>query len=334
MIAADLWMPRSKRLKRPYQPRYNRDCFGELIQIDGSHHDWFEGRAAKCCLLVFIDDATGKLQHLRFCESESTFDYMISTRLYVEQHGKPLAFYSDKHSVFRVNQSSKKDTKITQFGRVLSTLNIDIIFANSLLSPPPEVEEALVEAAVVEAMQLENQWAAVPADQHSYDPAVEDLHAHSHVNPSIVSADRKWHKMNPRYKQRLLMVFKIMKERHGYELVLLEGYRSPERQNSLSKNKNTTRARGYQSYHQFGLAADVAFKRNGKVVISERDPWAMRGYELYGEVAESVGLTWGGRWKSIKDYGHTEYRMPGLKKTREMAEKLTSEGQLMANALD
>ena len=131
MIAADLWIPRAKRLKRPYQPRYNRDCFGELIQIDGSHHDWFEGRAAKCCLLVFIDDATGKLQHLRFCESESTFDYMISTRLYVEQHGKPLAFYSDKHSVFRVNQSSKKDTKITQFGRVLSTLNIEIIFANS-----------------------------------------------------------------------------------------------------------------------------------------------------------------------------------------------------------
>jgi hypothetical protein len=132
MIAADLWMPQSKRLKRPYQPRYNQDCFSELIQIDdGSHHDWFEGRAAKCCLLVFIDAATGKLQHLRFCESESTFDYMISTRLYVEQHGKPLAFYSDKHSVFRVNQSSKKDTKITQFGRVLSTLIIDIIFANS-----------------------------------------------------------------------------------------------------------------------------------------------------------------------------------------------------------
>ena len=131
MMANELWIPRSKRLKRPYQPRYNRDCYGELVQIDGSHHDWFEGRAAKCCLLVFIDDATGKLQHLRFCESESTFDYMISTRLYVEQHGKPLAFYSDKHSVFRVNQSSKKDTKITQFGRVLSTLNIDIIFANS-----------------------------------------------------------------------------------------------------------------------------------------------------------------------------------------------------------
>ena len=131
MIASDLWIPRAKRQKRPYQPRYNRDCFGELIQIDGSYHDWFEGRTAKCCLLVYIDDATGKLLHLRFCQAETTFDYMLSTRAYIEQYGKPLAFYSDKHSVFRVNQSSKKDTKITQFGRVLNRLNIDIIFANS-----------------------------------------------------------------------------------------------------------------------------------------------------------------------------------------------------------
>lgn len=131
MTANDLWIPRSKRTKRPYQPRYNRDCIGELIQIDGSYHDWFEGRAAKCCLLVYIDDATGKLLHLRFCEAETTFDYMISTRAYIEQYGKPLAFYSDKHSVFRVNQKSTKDTSITQFGRILSALNIDLIFANS-----------------------------------------------------------------------------------------------------------------------------------------------------------------------------------------------------------
>jgi peptidoglycan L-alanyl-D-glutamate endopeptidase CwlK len=143
--------------------------------------------------------------------------------------------------------------------------------------------------------------------------------------------DRKWDKINPRYKQRLLMVFKIMKEQHGYELVLLEGYRSPSRQNMLAGNPNTTKAKGYQSYHQFGLAADVAFKRNGKVVITERDPWAMRGYELYGQVAESVGLTWGGRWKSIKDYGHTEYRMLGLRKTKEMADQLIAEGQIVAN---
>ena len=131
MTANDLWIPRSKRLKRPYQPRYNRDCFGELIQIDGSYHDWFEGRASKCCLLVYIDDATGKLLHLRFCEAETTFDYMLSTRAYIEQYGKPLAFYSDKYSVFRVNQKSSQDSQITQFGRILNELNIDIIFANS-----------------------------------------------------------------------------------------------------------------------------------------------------------------------------------------------------------
>ena len=131
MTANELWIPRSKRLKRPYQPRYNRDCLGELIQIDGSYHDWFEGRAAKCCLLVYIDDATGKLLHLRFCQAETTFDYMLSTRAYIEQYGKPLAFYSDKHSVFRVNQSSTQQTKVTQFGRILNELNIYIIFANS-----------------------------------------------------------------------------------------------------------------------------------------------------------------------------------------------------------
>lgn len=197
-----------------------------------------------------------------------------------------------------------------------------------MLTPPPEVDESLISAAIVEANKLEQQYAS----QHNETTASsqsESLMHHNLVDTQFV--DRKWDRMNPRYKQRLLMVFKIMKERYGYELVLLEGYRSPERQNLLSGNPNTTRARGYQSYHQFGLAADVAFKRNGRVVISERDPWAMRGYQLYGEVAESVGLTWGGRWKSIQDYGHTEYRMPGLKKTKEMAEQLIAEGQLTAN---
>ena len=96
----------------------------------------------------------------------------------------------------------------------------------------------------------------------------------------------------------------------------------------IAYRDSVTNARAYQSYHQFGLAADVAFKRDGKVVISERDPWAMKGYQLYGQVAESVGLVWGGHWKTILDYGHTEYRMPGLRKTAEMAEKLTSEAQV------
>lgn len=74
MTADGLWRPHSRRRTRVYQPRYRRDCLGELVQIDGSHHDWFEGRAPKCCLLVFMDDATGRLMHLRFCDSENAFD--------------------------------------------------------------------------------------------------------------------------------------------------------------------------------------------------------------------------------------------------------------------
>ena len=132
MIAADLWKDRRARLKPVHQPRYRRDCLGELIQIDGSEHWWFEDRGPRCTLLVYIDDATSRLMHLQFVESESTFDYFAATRTYLERHGKPIAFYSDKHGVFRVN---KKDAiggdGMTQFGRALHALNIDIICANS-----------------------------------------------------------------------------------------------------------------------------------------------------------------------------------------------------------
>ncbi|UXI04590.1 ISNCY family transposase [Photobacterium sp. TY1-4] len=131
MIADGLWIPHAKRKPRVYQPRHRRDCLGELVQIDGSHHDWFEGRSDKCCLLVFIDDATGRLMNLRFSETESAFDYMVATREYIEHHGKPTAFYSDRHSVFHVSKRDAQSDRLTQFGRVLNELNIELICANS-----------------------------------------------------------------------------------------------------------------------------------------------------------------------------------------------------------
>ena len=69
--------------------------------------------------------------HLRFGETESAFDYMMATREYLEQHGKPLAFYSDKHGIFRVNKGGSTTTGVTQFGRMLSELGIELICANS-----------------------------------------------------------------------------------------------------------------------------------------------------------------------------------------------------------
>ena len=132
MMAAGFWKDRKQRMKPVHQPRNRRECVGELIQIDGSQHWWFETRGPQCTLLVYIDDATSRLMHLQFVESESTFDYFKATRTYLEQHGKPVAFYSDKHGVFRVNRKDAAGGDgMTQFGRALDALNIDIICANS-----------------------------------------------------------------------------------------------------------------------------------------------------------------------------------------------------------
>jgi hypothetical protein len=132
MIAEGLWTDRRHKLPSPHQPRRRRDCLGELVQIDGSEHAWFEARAETCTLLAFVDDATSRLMQLRFVASESAFDYFRATRAYLETHGKPVAFYSDKHSIFRINnKEAQGGDGITQFGRVLTKLNIDIICANS-----------------------------------------------------------------------------------------------------------------------------------------------------------------------------------------------------------
>ena len=132
------------------------------------------------------------------------------------------------------------------------------------------------------------------------------------VRPDLGLASRNWTKLNGGFRQRLLVVFKIMKERYGYDMALIEGYRSPQRQAMLAaKGGSVTNAGAWQSYHQYGLAADCAFYRDGKLVISEKDPWAMRGYQLYGQVAEAAGLVWGGNWKMM-DFGHVELHEPGM----------------------
>lgn len=133
MITEGLWKP--KRAKRPatHQMRERRACFGELVQIDGSDHDWFEGRAPRCTLLVYIDDATGQLGELWFVPEETFFGYCEASRHYFERYGKPVAFYSDKHGIFRVNQPRPLGTTsgLTQFGRAMQELDVQIICANT-----------------------------------------------------------------------------------------------------------------------------------------------------------------------------------------------------------
>ncbi|HEY8661265.1 MAG TPA: ISNCY family transposase [Hanamia sp.] len=130
MIEWELWKAKRHKKVKVHQSRLRRACFGELIQIDGSHHDWLEGRAPKCCLLVFIDDATSRLVGLRFEKSETTVGYFKLAREYMEKHGRPLAFYSDKYGVFRVNLPNCEHAE-TQFGRAMRELGIESICANS-----------------------------------------------------------------------------------------------------------------------------------------------------------------------------------------------------------
>ena len=132
MVAADLWQARRARKARAHPMRPRRPRRGELVQIDGSPHAWFEDRAPKCTLLSYMDDATGQVQELCFAPAETTFSYFEATRHYLTRHGKPLAFYSDKHSIFRLtDEAALSATGLTQFGRAMTELEIEVICANS-----------------------------------------------------------------------------------------------------------------------------------------------------------------------------------------------------------
>ena len=129
MITESLWQPKQRRAKRSHPMRARRPRFGELVQIDGSHHDWFEGRSGKCCLTAFIDDATGRVLGARFSQQETTQDYFAVLHHCVRTHGSPLAIYSDRHAIF--TKHDPQDPDPTQFERALLQLSIEPICARS-----------------------------------------------------------------------------------------------------------------------------------------------------------------------------------------------------------
>lgn len=158
MIKENLWIPKRKKSPKIYQRRNRRSRFGELIQIDGSYEYWFEDRADKCCLLVFVDDATSQIVEMRFCKHETTLDYLHSMKKYIKEYGKPISVYSDKHSIFRVNrENAAKGKRITQFGRVLKDLDIELICAHSPQAKG-RVERAngILQDRLIKEMRLRN----------------------------------------------------------------------------------------------------------------------------------------------------------------------------------
>lgn len=133
MIKKDLWKPRPRRgpqIVREWRERKER--FGELVQFDGSYHDWFENGGEEC-LLAAIDDATGIISHAVIEDNEGIHAVFRFWRAYVEELGRPLAVYLDKFSTYKVNHKNAVDNKefMTQFERAMKELDIQVIRANS-----------------------------------------------------------------------------------------------------------------------------------------------------------------------------------------------------------
>lgn len=173
-----------------------------------------------------------------------------------------------------------------------------LLFANSIAPDPLSIREWGRQAHIQGALNPER--LVTP-------PAFPPSFFVGSGRDALETADRDWSRIDPRFLQPVLeLLYRL--EKRGYVFALLEGYRSPERQEMLAgKGGHVTNARAFQSKHQFGLAVDLAPVRDGRLVISERDPWAMEAYLALGGEAEKAGMVWGGRWW-FKDYGHVEAR--------------------------
>jgi transposase len=135
LIGAELWKKKRKgRRHRQWRPRKER--YGEMIQMDGSQHDWFEGRGAVCVFMGYIDDATGKVSG-RFYEYEGTIPAMDSFRGYMRKYGIPMSLYMDKHSTYKstgeptIEEQLSGTGPMSEFGRALKEVGVQLIHANS-----------------------------------------------------------------------------------------------------------------------------------------------------------------------------------------------------------
>jgi hypothetical protein len=136
LLAEGLWTRRRRR--RPHRSRRERrSCVGEMVQMDGSHHDWFEGRGERCVLMVMIDDAIGRT-YARFFEGETSFAAMQVLGGYVRKRGLPHSLYVDRDSIYRSDRQATVEEELrgqavpaTQFARAMAQLNVELILANS-----------------------------------------------------------------------------------------------------------------------------------------------------------------------------------------------------------
>jgi hypothetical protein len=157
-----LWIPK-KNSSEYHSRRMPRARFGELVQFDGSHHDWFEGRGPRCCLITMIDDAR-KIRLSQFFDEETMFGAMIVLKMWVEQHGIPESMYCDKKNAFILTREPSDAELLrgilkpkSHFGRACDLLGIEVIAANSPQAKGRvERNHGVDQDRLVKALRLEN----------------------------------------------------------------------------------------------------------------------------------------------------------------------------------
>jgi len=182
LLAGGLWQVKRKR--SPHRSwRARKEHLGEMVQMDGSHHDWFEGRREWAVLMVMIDDATN-YTYARFFEAETTAAAMTMVCHYAKRHGLPRSFYVDRDSIYRVNRDATIDEALagepalSQFGRALKDLGVELICAHSPQAKGRvERRHGVLQDRLVKALRLEGISALETANRYLEETFLPELNA-------------------------------------------------------------------------------------------------------------------------------------------------------------
>lgn len=252
MISDNLWTPhiRPKARQHPLRPR--RACIGELVQIDGSLHPWFENRAKPCTLLVAIDDSTSQILGAYFAEVESAANYLELFCDYFQKHGIPLSLYTDKHAIFKVNAKGCEDHE-TQFKRMMKAVGVKLIHANS---PQAKGRVERVFRTLQDRLVKELRLSGINTIQAANEFLVEYLPKHNRKF-SIASASP-----NNQHKPLMLSVTELEK------LLSFKYKRKVQRDYTISCHGQRFQLSTHNPLPQLrGASVDILKLRNNKVII-------------------------------------------------------------------
>jgi len=210
MIGRGVWRAKVRRGSNAHPMRERRSKRGELIQIDGSPHAWFEGRSPKCTLIVFVDDATSELMGLQFSPQETTEAYMATLKQHLLDHGRPVSVYSDRHSIFKPVQDTE-EPRPTQFGRVLEALDIESIQANSPQAKGRvERMNKTLQDRLVKEMRLEG--ISTLAEGNAFLPAFIQRFNQRFAKPALIAVDAHRTLMHITTELDLMMSFQSQRK--------------------------------------------------------------------------------------------------------------------------